>query len=157
MKGTNSHSLFRLREKNLCVGFVKKGKQINLHNYANMQCAIRSSLRAMAIRPVAVQPHNGHALLSRIACLNGVNRVHMRCMSALPMIDTDASAVESKLSKESSPVIQIKGRNARKEYTLSRMESVFSSSNMVAVLQHNSLNVAEFAEYVYCFWMFVVL
>lgn len=40
------------------------------------------------------------------------------------------------------------GKNQRKEYTLGRMDAVLADAKMVAVLQHNSLSVSQFSEYV---------
>lgn len=45
-------------------------------------------------------------------------------------------------------LITTTGKNQRKEYTLGRMDAVLADAKMVAVLQHNSLSVSQFSEYV---------
>jgi hypothetical protein len=71
-----------------------------------------------------------------------------RLMSAEAAVQSTETGKIERPKLEGRKVIQLKGKTERKNYNLTRLDNVLANSKTVAVLQHNSLTVAQFSEYV---------
>lgn len=104
-------------------------------------------LRHVSGCPRALARLSGVASLPRCSAPSSaaLSAASVRWASSAAAVATNDAPAAPAGPSTGKKVVKIDGRTVRKEFILNRMDHVFSSSKMIAVLQHNSLNVDQLA------------